>query len=91
MGQIIKVQRPVSSAPINGLYVILEAAFTIAFAEGIIVQLTINTLLTYGQYDCVLGLKTHLTYHWAFVSRTTAELFKVYFDFQNFHLTTQLR
>ena len=30
MGQIIKVQRPVSSAPINGLYVILEAAFTIA-------------------------------------------------------------
>jgi len=30
MGQIIKVQRPVSSVPINGLYVILEAAFTIA-------------------------------------------------------------
>ena len=30
MGQIIKVQRAVSSAPINGLYVILEAAFTIA-------------------------------------------------------------
>jgi len=39
MGQIIKVQRPVSSAPISGLvssasisglYVILEAAFTIA-------------------------------------------------------------
>jgi hypothetical protein len=30
MGQIIKVQRPVSSASISGLYVILEAAFTIA-------------------------------------------------------------
>ena len=30
MGQIIKVQRPVSSAPISGLYVILEAVFTIA-------------------------------------------------------------
>ena len=31
MGQIIKVQQPVSSASISGLYVILEAAFTIAF------------------------------------------------------------
>jgi hypothetical protein len=30
MGQIIKVQRPVSSASISGLYVILEAAFKIA-------------------------------------------------------------
>jgi len=30
MGQIIKVQWPVSSACISGLYVILEAAFTIA-------------------------------------------------------------
>ncbi len=30
MGQIIKVQRPVSSASITGLYVILEATFTIA-------------------------------------------------------------
>jgi hypothetical protein len=30
MMQIIKVQRPVSSASISGLYVILEAAFTIA-------------------------------------------------------------
>ena len=30
MGQIIKVQQPVSSASISGLYVILEAAFTIA-------------------------------------------------------------
>jgi hypothetical protein len=30
MGQIIKVQRPVSSAPISCLYVILEAAFTLA-------------------------------------------------------------
>jgi hypothetical protein len=29
MGQIIKVQQPVSSASISGLYVILEAAFTI--------------------------------------------------------------
>jgi hypothetical protein len=39
MGQIIKVQRPVSSASISGLYVILEAAFTIALLGGIIVQL----------------------------------------------------
>ena len=30
MGQIIKVQQPVSSASIRGLYVILEAAFSIA-------------------------------------------------------------
>jgi hypothetical protein len=30
MGQIIKVQRPVSSASITGLYVISEAAFTVA-------------------------------------------------------------
>ena len=30
MGQIIKVHRPVSSASITGLYVISEAAFTIA-------------------------------------------------------------
>jgi hypothetical protein len=30
MGQIIKVQRPVSSAAISGLYVKIEAAFTIA-------------------------------------------------------------
>jgi hypothetical protein len=30
MGQIIKVQRPVSSASISGLYVTLEVAFTIA-------------------------------------------------------------
>jgi hypothetical protein len=30
MGQIIKVQQPVSSTSISGLYVILEAAFTIA-------------------------------------------------------------
>jgi hypothetical protein len=30
MGQIINVQRPVSSVPISGMYVILETAFTIA-------------------------------------------------------------
>jgi hypothetical protein len=30
MGQIIKVQRPVSSTSITGLYVISEATFTIA-------------------------------------------------------------
>ena len=40
MGQIIKVQRPVSSASIRGLYVISEAAFTIA--GGIIVQLYLH-------------------------------------------------
>jgi hypothetical protein len=39
MGQIIKVQRPVSSASISGLYVILEAAIYNSFAGGIIVQI----------------------------------------------------
>jgi hypothetical protein len=39
MGQIIKVQRPVSSASISGLYVILEAAFTIALLGVLLYKL----------------------------------------------------
>ena len=43
MGQIIKVQRPVSSAPINGLYhrrpvCDIRGRIYISFAGGIIVQ-----------------------------------------------------
>ena len=41
MGQIIKVQRPVLSAPINDLYVILEAAFTIALL-GVLYKYTLH-------------------------------------------------
>ena len=40
-------------------------------------------------FDCLRLLKTRFTYFWAFVSRTIAGLFKVYFDFQNVHLTTR--
>ena len=41
MSQIIKVQRPVSSAPINGLYAyaILEAAFTISLLGVLLYKL----------------------------------------------------
>ena len=39
----------------------------------------------------VLGLKMCSTYCGTFWYRTTAGLFKVYFDFQHFHLTTRLR
>ena len=42
MGQTIKVQRPVSSAPINGLHVILDAAFTIAFTIALLGVLLYN-------------------------------------------------
>jgi hypothetical protein len=46
MGQIIKVQRPVSSAPINGLYYRPVCDFRgriyNSFAGGIIVQFTIR-------------------------------------------------
>jgi hypothetical protein len=42
MGQIIKVQRPVSSAPINGLYVILEAAFTTALLGVLLYKYTLH-------------------------------------------------
>jgi hypothetical protein len=42
MGEIIKVQRPVSSASISGLYVILRGQIYNSFAGGIIVQLNIN-------------------------------------------------
>ena len=52
MGQIIKVQRPVSPASINGLYhrplisslyVILEAAFTIALLGVLLYKCKYNT------------------------------------------------
>ena len=50
MGQIIKVQRPVSSAPISGMYVILEAAFTIALLGSLlyksIIQDTYDKIIT---------------------------------------------
>ena len=39
----------------------------------------------------VFGLKTRCAYCGTFVYQTTGGLFKVYFDFRNFHLTTQLR
>jgi hypothetical protein len=44
MGQIIKVQRPVSSAPISGLYVILEAAFTVALLGVLFYNVIIHSL-----------------------------------------------
>ena len=43
MGQIIKVQRPVSSAYISGLYVISEAAFTIALLGVVLYNFKYNT------------------------------------------------
>ena len=39
MGQIIKVHRPVSSASFSGLYVILEAAVTIALLGVLLYKL----------------------------------------------------
>ena len=42
MGQTIKVQRPVSSASISGLYVILEAAFTIALLGLLLYNILYN-------------------------------------------------
>jgi hypothetical protein len=42
MGQIIKVQRPVSSASISGPYVILEAAFTIALLGLLLYNILYN-------------------------------------------------
>jgi hypothetical protein len=39
----------------------------------------------------VLGLKTCYIYYGTFGYRTTAGVFKTYFDFQNFQLTTRLR
>jgi hypothetical protein len=49
MGQIIKVQQPVSSASINGLYVILEATFTIALLGVLLYNLPcfLNVLATF--------------------------------------------
>jgi hypothetical protein len=48
MGQIIKVQRPVSSAPISGLYVILEAAFTIALLGVLLYKIKGNDEYEYS-------------------------------------------
>jgi hypothetical protein len=51
MGQTIKVQRPVLSASISGLYVILEAAFTIALLGVLLVySLTIHRVTFYLNY-----------------------------------------
>jgi hypothetical protein len=49
MGQIIKVQQPVSLASINGLYVILEATFTIALLGVLLYNLPcfLNVLATF--------------------------------------------
>ena len=52
MGQIIKLQRPVSSAYISGLYVILEAAFTIALL-GVL-------LYKYTQERLKINVREHL-------------------------------
>ena len=51
MGQIIKVQRPVSSAPISGLYVILETTFTIALL-GVLLD---NNKMENIRYDTVVS------------------------------------
>jgi hypothetical protein len=42
IGQIIKVQRAVSSASISSLYVILEAAFTIVYEPACFEKFTIS-------------------------------------------------
>ena len=43
MGQIIKVQRPVSSTSITGLYVISEATFTIALLGVLLYKYICNS------------------------------------------------
>jgi hypothetical protein len=48
MGQIIKVQRPVSSASISGLYVILEAAFTIALLGVLLYHYILHILILFA-------------------------------------------
>jgi hypothetical protein len=58
MGQTIKVQRPVASASISGLYVILKAAFTIALL-GVLLYKYIcvcakTPLVTEQWFDCCL-------------------------------------
>ena len=53
MGQIITVQRPVSSAPINGLYVILDNSF----AGEVIVQMMLEIYgLAWDKYNHVTAL-----------------------------------
>ena len=54
MGQIIKVQQPVSLASINGLYVILEATFTIALLGVLLYNLPcfLNVLATFWTNFC---------------------------------------
>jgi hypothetical protein len=57
MNQIIKVQRPVPSASISGLYVILEAAFTIALL----------VVLLYKYKKCPLNVRVvslHINFVW---------------------------
>jgi hypothetical protein len=57
-----------------------------------LVYLTLDSKLCKKKYQrFVLGLKTCFIYFWSFVSRTNGGLFKVYLDFQNFHLTTRLQ
>jgi len=48
MGQIIKVQRPVSSASISGLSVILEAAFTIALLGVLLYKYIIHVVFVFN-------------------------------------------
>jgi hypothetical protein len=57
MGQIIKIQRSVSSASITGLYVILEAAFTIALL-GVLLY---NSIYKYGLFNSFLSSCKPLT------------------------------
>ena len=76
------------------VYVMHFSDITLLFEQWIIfknLQFILLFLNIWTLAFTVLGLKTRFAYYWAFVSRTTARLFKVYFDFQNFHLTTRLR
>ena len=61
---------------------------TLLFEQWIIFKILQFILLF---LNTVLGLKTYNAYCGTFGYRTTVGLFQVYFDFQNFHLTTRLR
>ena len=50
MGQNIKVQRPVPLASISGLYVILEAAFTIALLGVLLYNYRCDTSHDHGHH-----------------------------------------
>jgi len=54
MGQIIKVQRPVSLASISGLYVILEAAFTIALLGVLLYKYNYITYSAFYMFNTIV-------------------------------------